>query len=46
MLLVLDNCEHVVDEVALLVSTLLQSCPSLRILTTNRERLRVSGELV
>ncbi len=44
LLLVLDNCEQVLDEAAALVSTLLKACPELRILVTSRERLGVGGE--
>ena len=44
ILLVLDNCEHVVDACAHLVHELLQACPSLSILTTSREPLGVGGE--
>lgn len=43
-LVVLDNCEHIIDAVARLVLTLLRSCPRLRILTASREILRVPGE--
>ena len=45
MLLVLDNCEHVVEAVAHLVDLLLDSCPRLRVVATSREALRVSGEV-
>ena len=45
MLLVLDNCEHVVEEAAKLASDLLDSCPSLRIMATSREALSVAGEV-
>jgi predicted ATPase/class 3 adenylate cyclase len=45
-LLVLDNCEHVVEVAADLVSTLLARCPHLHVLATSRESLRVSGEAV
>ncbi|MFI2478798.1 ATP-binding protein, partial [Nocardia xishanensis] len=45
-LLVLDNCEQVVVEVAKLVETWLQSCPNLRVLVTSREPLDVAGETV
>ena len=45
-LLVLDNCEHVVDAAARLVCDLLSSCGSVRILATSRELLGVSGETV
>jgi predicted ATPase len=43
-LLILDNCEHVVEAAAILASKLLRSCRDLRILATSRERLRISGE--
>jgi non-specific serine/threonine protein kinase len=43
-LLVLDNCEHLVDPVATLADTLLRSCPQLRILATSREPLGIGGE--
>lgn len=45
-LVVLDNCEHVVDEVADLADRLLGSCPNLRILATSREPLGVAGEFL
>ncbi|MFJ2760253.1 AfsR/SARP family transcriptional regulator [Streptomyces prasinus] len=44
MLLVLDNCEHVVDAAARLVETLLERCPGLTVLATSREPLGVPGE--
>ena len=43
-LLVLDNCEHLVEGCAVLTDTLLRACPDLRILTTSREPLHVAGE--
>ncbi|MGW4486843.1 BTAD domain-containing putative transcriptional regulator [Amycolatopsis sp. NPDC004368] len=43
-LLVLDNCEHVVDAAAELADRLLGECPRLRILATSREPLAVTGE--
>jgi predicted ATPase/DNA-binding CsgD family transcriptional regulator len=46
LLLVLDNCEHLLDEVAALSTALLRSCPDLQILATSREPLRVVGEAV
>jgi non-specific serine/threonine protein kinase len=46
MLLVVDNAEHLVDAVALLVDALLRTCPDLRILVTSREPLRIRGEIV
>ncbi len=45
-LLVLDNCEHILDAVAPVVSRLLKNCPALRVVATSRERLGVSGEVV
>lgn len=45
LLLVLDNCEQVVEEVASLVGTLLDNCRKLRVLATSRELLRVEGEI-
>ena len=44
-LLVLDACEHVLDEAARIASTLLAECPRLRILATSREALRIAGEV-
>jgi predicted ATPase/DNA-binding SARP family transcriptional activator len=44
LLLVLDNCEHVVDVVADLVTSLLSSCGGLQVLATSREPLGVPGE--
>jgi predicted ATPase/DNA-binding SARP family transcriptional activator/DNA-binding CsgD family transcriptional regulator len=46
MLLVLDNCEHLVDTAARLVDTLLDSCPRLRVLATSREALGLDGEVI
>ncbi|MFD1545497.1 BTAD domain-containing putative transcriptional regulator [Nonomuraea guangzhouensis] len=45
-LLVIDNCEHLVEEAAALVSALLRAAPGLRVLTTSREPLCVTGERV
>ncbi|USX50027.1 LuxR family transcriptional regulator [Lentzea sp. HUAS12] len=45
-LLVLDNCEHVVDHCAVLVDTLLRVAPDLRVIATSRRALRVYGEQV
>jgi transcriptional regulator with XRE-family HTH domain len=44
VLLILDNCEHVIGEAANVAYRLLLSCPSLRILATSREALRTAGE--
>lgn len=46
VLLVLDNCEHLVDPVAKLTIELLNACPDLTILATSREPLDVDGESV
>lgn len=46
LLLVLDNCEHLVDGCATLAGTLLRNSPGLRILATSRHALGVSGECV
>ncbi|MFE5703450.1 protein kinase [Rhodococcus koreensis] len=46
LLLVLDNCEQVVDVVAELAGPLLRVCPRLRILATSREPLSIGGEAV
>ncbi|MGW6199695.1 BTAD domain-containing putative transcriptional regulator [Kribbella sp. NPDC055110] len=45
-LLVLDNCEQIVDEVALLTDRLLAAAPGLRVLATSREPLGLAGEVV
>ncbi len=45
ILLVMDNCEHLVEEVGNPLETLLHSAPHLRVLITSRESLRVAGEL-
>ncbi len=45
-LLVLDNCEHIIDDAAKLVETLLRECPRLHIVATSREVLCASGEVV
>ena len=45
LLLILDNCEQIVDAVAELTETLLRSCPELRILATSREALDIGGEV-
>lgn len=44
LLLVLDNCEHVVAAVAALADALLHGCANLKILATSRESLRIAGE--
>jgi predicted ATPase len=44
LLLIFDNCEHVVAACARLAETLLRSCPPLRILASSREPLSIAGE--
>jgi predicted ATPase/DNA-binding SARP family transcriptional activator/DNA-binding CsgD family transcriptional regulator len=46
MLLLLDNCEQLIDAVARLTRFLLDTCPRTRVLTTSRERLGVIGESI
>jgi predicted ATPase len=45
LLLVIDNCEHLVEACAQLLDTLLTECPAVRVLATSRERLRIAGEI-
>ena len=44
MLVVLDNCEHVIAEAARVAEAILRSCPDVRLVATSREALRVGGE--
>jgi predicted ATPase/DNA-binding XRE family transcriptional regulator len=44
ILLVIDNCEHLIEDVASLASFLLSACSRLKILATSRESLRIAGE--
>src|SRR5262245_13836491 len=46
LLLVLDNCEHLIAGAANLAETLIRSCPNTTILATSREVLRIEGEYV
>ncbi|HEX4615234.1 MAG TPA: hypothetical protein VH230_04900, partial [Stellaceae bacterium] len=46
LLLVLDNCEHVIDAAAQLVETMVRVCPRTTVLATSREALRIEGECV
>ena len=45
-LLVLDNCEHLIDACASLAEALLRRCPNLSVLATSREALGVAGEIL
>ena len=44
LLLVLDNCEHVIGAVAVLAETLLARCPNTTVIATSRETLGIQGE--
>jgi predicted ATPase/DNA-binding SARP family transcriptional activator len=46
LLLVLDNCEHVVEDAARLAALLLAACPGVRVLATGRESLGITGEVL
>jgi predicted ATPase/class 3 adenylate cyclase len=46
LLLILDNCEHVIEEARIIVDAILLRCPDVRILATSREGLNIAGERV
>lgn len=46
VLLILDNCEHLMPDVAMLAETILRSAPTVQLLATSREQLAVPGEVV
>ena len=46
VLIVLDNCEHLLDSVADMTTSLLSACPQLTLLTTTREPIGVAGEVI
>ncbi|MBW3588452.1 MAG: tetratricopeptide repeat protein [Actinobacteria bacterium] len=46
MLIILDNCEHLIEAASQLANTILRAAPEVRILATSREALRVPGEVV
>ena len=46
LLLILDNCEHLLDACAVLADSLLRTCPDLKVLATSREALGIGGETV
>jgi len=46
LLLIVDNCEHVIDAAAEVAQAILTACPEVRIVATSREPLRVPGEVV
>jgi predicted ATPase/class 3 adenylate cyclase len=45
-LVILDNCEQVLDGCALVAETLLRRCPDIKMLLTSREPLRIGGEII
>ncbi|WP_294253869.1 winged helix-turn-helix domain-containing protein [uncultured Sphingomonas sp.] len=45
LILLLDNCEHLIDVVAHVVDTVLRACPRVKLLATSREPIRVPGEM-
>lgn len=45
ILIVVDNCEQIITDVAAVVDTLLRKCPDLRILATSREAMNIAGEV-
>ena len=45
MLLVVDNCEHLLDGIAAVITELLAGCPNLKALTTSREPIGIAGEV-
>ena len=46
VVLLLDNCEHVLEPMAALVEAVVAGCPNVTMVTTSRERLRVNGEVL
>ena len=46
LLLVLDNCEHLIADCAQMVSTLLRSCPQVKVIASSREALNTEGETI
>lgn len=46
LLLILDNCEHVIEQAAMVAASILENCPDVHLLATSREALNVDGEAV
>jgi Bacterial transcriptional activator domain len=46
LVMILDNCEHLIEPAALLADTLIKGCPRIAIVATSREPLRIDGEQV
>ncbi len=45
-LIIIDNCEHLVDPAADIIEKLLRGCPNIRVIATSREALKIAGETV
>jgi predicted ATPase/DNA-binding XRE family transcriptional regulator len=46
MLLIVDNCEHLLGDVSLAIDAILQSCANVKVLATSRQRIGIPGEVV
>jgi predicted ATPase/DNA-binding SARP family transcriptional activator len=46
LLIILDNCEHLIDAAAVVVRSLVRDCPGLHFLATSRQALRLTGEVI
>ncbi|MFE4922300.1 BTAD domain-containing putative transcriptional regulator [Streptomyces sp. NPDC056661] len=46
VILLVDNCEHLIDEAAQVISSIIRQCPAVRVLATSREPLSIDGEYV
>jgi predicted ATPase/class 3 adenylate cyclase len=46
LLLILDNCEHLINECANLTNTLVKNCPNIKIIASTREALKIDGETI
>src|SRR5438876_860900 len=46
LLLILDNCEHIVETIAHLADAIVHACPGVRLLATSRQPLGIDGEVV
>ena len=46
LLLVIDNCEHVIDAAARIIETMVRHCPAVSVLATSREHMRIDGEAI
>lgn len=46
LILILDNCEHLINDCALLAEKIIKNCPKVKIIATSRETLKISGERI